>query len=73
MVQRELEKPGCWDNEFRGSGRETSICRFHTNPEGKDRAASCRPSSSSGSTSTPSSRAGGRGATPASGSRCGRR
>src|SRR6478736_7145950 len=43
MVQREMEKPGLGDKWYGTNVQHGSICRFRTNPEGKDRAASCRP------------------------------
>ena len=45
MVQREMEKPGSEDKVVYTLDQSTTICRFRTNPEGKDRAASCRPPS----------------------------
>ena len=45
MVQREMEKPGLGDKVVCTPDQSTTIYRFRTNPEGKDRAASCRPPS----------------------------
>jgi hypothetical protein len=45
MVQREMEKPGLEDKVVCTLDQSTTIYRFRTNPEGKDRAASCRPPS----------------------------
>ena len=45
MVQREMEKPGFGDKVVCTLDQNTKIYRFRTNPEGKDRAASCRPPS----------------------------
>jgi hypothetical protein len=45
MVQREMEKPGLGDKWFGTGVQYGSIYRVRTNPEGKDRAASCRPPS----------------------------
>ena len=45
MVQREMEKPGLGDKVVCTRDQTATIYRFRTNPEGKDRAASCRPPS----------------------------
>jgi hypothetical protein len=45
MVQREMEKPVLGDKVVYTLDQNAPIYRFRTNPEGKDRAASCRPPS----------------------------
>jgi hypothetical protein len=41
MVQREMEKPELGDKVVCTLDQSTTIYRFRTNPEGKDRALSC--------------------------------
>ncbi len=45
MVHREKEKPGSKDKGGEQLIHHGPICRFRTNPEGENRAASCRPPS----------------------------